>query len=57
MFWSKKKSKEDIKDPVATYGKMLRESKSATVKIEPKKGILDRIFGSGHDCGFVYYDE
>lgn len=57
MFWSKKKPKKDIKDPVATYGKMLREGKAANIKIETKKGILDRIFRSGHDRGFVYYEE
>ncbi len=57
MFWSKKKTKKDIKDPITTYGKMIREGKKPEIKIETKKGILDRIFRSGYDSGFVYYDE
>ncbi len=57
MFWSKKKTKKDIKDPITTFGKIIREGKKPEIKIETKKGILDRIFRSGYDSGFVYYDE
>lgn len=57
MFWTKKKAREVIKDPVTKYGKLIRDNKVSNPKSEPKKSLLAKLFRSGYDSGFVYYDE
>ncbi len=57
MFWSKKKAKEPIKDPVTKYGEIIRNNKGIDRRIEKKRGLIDRLFKGGCDRDFVYYDE
>lgn len=57
MFWSKKKPRKPIKDPVAKYGEMIRNNKTRRKKYSKKPAMIDRIFPNGCDGDFVYYDE
>jgi hypothetical protein len=57
MFWSKKKEKRPIKDPVAKYGEMLRDKKGLGTKGHKNSGLLDKLFKNGHDSGFVFYED
>lgn len=56
MFWSKKKNKEKITDPVMQYGQLLEKNKSDRKK-QKKQGRLKQFFKPGYDSGFVYYDD
>ena len=57
MFWSKKKEKKPIKDPVTKYGEMLRDKKDLGPKQRRKPGLVERLFQNGHDSGFVFYED
>jgi hypothetical protein len=58
MFFGKKdKDRDSYEDPVARYGRMLRDKGGKKGRIREKPSLLARIFGSGHDSDFVYHDD
>ena len=58
MFFGKKdKDKESYEEPTARYGRILRQKNSRSGERREKPSLLARIFGSGHDSDFVYYDD
>jgi hypothetical protein len=57
MFWSKKKSDKNIKDPVARYGELMRKNNSDKVKASPQNGAKIKNPPHGSDREFVYYED
>lgn len=57
MFWGKKKEKKIIRDPIAKYGEIIRNNKVPESKYSRKPGLLDKLFRSGCDSSFVYYED
>ena len=58
MFFSRKdKDKEQYEDPAMRYGRMLKRKDGGENDDGKKPSLLARIFSSGPDSDFVYYDD
>lgn len=57
LFGRKKKNLSTGEDPVARYGRLLRRKKEKAGFARDKPSFLARIFRSGCDRDFVYYED
>ncbi len=57
LFGKNKKKLSTGEDPVAGYGRLLRRKKEKTGFSREKPSFLARIFRSGCDRDFVYYED
>lgn len=58
MFFGKKDKDDEIyEDPATRYGRMLSKKKGTARTGREKPSLLARLFGSGHDSGFVYHED
>ena len=57
FFRRKNKDRDKYEDPAARYGRIPEEKDDAHPERQGRASFWSRLFGTGHDSDFVYYDD
>ena len=57
FFGRKSREDEPLEDPATRYGRRINDEKSNKDRDSEKPSLLERLFGTGHDRDFIYYED